>query len=325
MYKLLLSGALAAIAALTTTAAAQDWPTKPITLIVPFAAGGANDLIARLLVPHMSEALGQQVVVENAPGAGGRLAMAKVAKTAPDGYTVGMGSAPTQVYSQLLFKKPPFDAVADFEAVALLAVQPLVLAARRDLPPNNLKEFIAYAKANGKKMQYGSAGVGSATHLACMLLNHTAGIDIVHVPYKGGAPVMNDLLAGRIDYWCGISTTAMPHINADKVKAIATLAPDRLPILPGVATAHEQGLTDFDASSWAGLFYPNGTPAPIVNKFNAATVKAMDVPEVRERLGKLGATIVAPARRSPQYLTQFIQDEIKKWGGPIKAAGLSLD
>ena len=325
MFRQIGIGALAMLAACITGASAQDWPTKPVTIIVLFAPGGANDVMARILVPHLSETLGQQVIIENVPGAGGRVGMSRVVKSAPDGYVLGMGSSPTQIYSQLLFKNPPYDVANDFEPVAMIAAQPLVLATRRDLPPNNLKEFIAYSKENATKLQYGSAGVGSATHLACVLLNHAAGLNIIHVPYKGGAPLTTDLLAGRIDYWCGISTTVMPHIQNDKIKAIALLAPERLSILPDLPTAHEQGLTDLDASTWNALFAPKGTPAVIVKRLSDAVSEVLDTPAVRKRLAQLGATVTPPGQRSPEFLAKFIQEDLKRWAPPIKAAGVSLD
>jgi tripartite-type tricarboxylate transporter receptor subunit TctC len=325
MTRTTIAGALAGMLALTTSAVAQDWPTRPLTVVVPFAAGGANDVMARLLLPTIGESLGQQVIVENVAGAGGTTGASRVAKAAPDGYTFVMASAATHAYSQTIYKKPPYDAAADFAPVALIAEQPLVLVTRKDLPPNNLKDFLAYAKANAAKMQYGSAGTGSATHLGCILFNQSTGLDITHVPYRGGAPLVQDLIAGRIDYWCGLTSTAIPQIKGGTIKAVAMLARERLPVLPDVPTAHEQGLADFEASNWGAFYFPKGTPAAMVDKLNAATVKAMQNPTVEARLRELGATIVAPPRRSPAYLAKFTQDEIRKWAGPIKASGFSQD
>jgi tripartite-type tricarboxylate transporter receptor subunit TctC len=325
MTRTIVAGALAGVLAISNVAMAQDWPTRPVTVVVPFAAGGANDVMVRLLVPTMSETLGQQVVVENVSGAGGTTGSSRVAKAAPDGYTFVMASAATHAYSQTIYKKPPYDAAADFAPVALIAEQPLVLVTRKDLPASNLKEFIAYTKANQSKMQYGSAGTGSATHLGCILFNQKAGLDVTHVPYRGGAPLVQDLIAGRIDYWCGLTSTAIPQIKGGTIKAIAMLSRERLPVMADLPTAHEQGLADFEANNWGAFFYPKGTPAEIVNKLNAATVKAMQDPNVEARLRQLGATIVAPPRRSPDYLAKFTRDEIAKWAVPIKASGFTQD
>jgi tripartite-type tricarboxylate transporter receptor subunit TctC len=320
-----MAGALAGLLALSAGAFAQDWPARPVTVVVPFAPGGANDVMARLLLPTISEALGQQVVVENVAGAGGTTGASRVAKAAPDGYTFVMASAATHAYSQTIYKKPPYDAVADFAPVALIAEQPLVLVTRKDLPPNNLKDFIAYTKANAAKMQYGSAGTGSATHLGCILFNQQAGLDVTHVPYRGGAPLVQDLIAGRIDYWCGLTSTAIPQIKGSTIKAVAMFSRQRLPVLPDVPTADEQGLADFEANNWGAFYFPKGTPAAVVAKLNAATVKAMQDPAVEARLRQLGATLVAPARRTPEYLAKFTQDEVRKWAAPIKASGFTQD
>ena len=199
------------------------------------------------------------------------------------------------------------------------------LITRKDFPANTLQEFIAYAKANGAKLQYGSAGVGSTTHLACALLNATAGIDITHVPYRGGGPVMADLIGGQVHYMCSNSAGAFPQIASNTLKGIALLALSRSPLMPTLPTAHEQGLIDFEAVTWNAFFLPKGTPAPIVKKLNDAVVEAMNTPALQERMHELGVTLVAPERRSPEYLGKFVASEIEKWAGPIKAAGVSLD
>jgi tripartite-type tricarboxylate transporter receptor subunit TctC len=305
-------------------AAAQSWPTRPITMVVPLAAGGAGDVLARILASRLSELLGQQVIVENVGGAGGMMGASRVAKAAPDGYQFVVGGIGTHAANQTLYEKPLYNAATDFEPVALIVEQPIVLIARRDYPANNLQDFIVYAKANQAKMQYGSAGVGSAVHLACALLNAEIGVEITHVPYRGGNPAMQDLIAGRTDYQCALPADAMPQIESKTVKAISILSLDRSPTLPTLASAHEQGLTNFTAAVWSAFFFPKGTPAAIVRKLNEATVATVETPGVQTKLRDMGATVVAPMRRSPEYLRHFVESEIAKWATVIKAAGISV-
>lgn len=316
---------LALMLALSSNALAQDWPTRPMTMVAPFAAGGGNDVLARIIAQPLGEILRQPVLIENMAGAGGMTGSSRVAKAAPDGYTFGLGSVGTHAFNQTLYKRPLYNAVADFAPVAMIADQPLLLVVRKDLPVATLAEFIAYAKANAAKMQHGSAGVGSATHLGCILFNAAIGVDITHVPYRGGAPAMTDLIAGRIDYWCPFSTTAMPQITGDTIKPIAMLGRARLEVLPNLPTAHEQGLADFEASTWNALFLPGGTAPAIVQKLHDATVQAVGMPPVPQRLRELGMSPAAPDRRSPEFLAKFVREEIEKWAIPIKAAGISVD
>ena len=260
---------------------AQDWPTRPITMVVPFAAGGATDVIGRILNPHLSEILGQQVIIENIGGAGGMIGAHRVAKAAPDGYQFVLGTAGTHAQNQTLYKHPLYNAATDFAPVVLVAEQPLVLIARKDLPANNLQEFIAYTKANQGKMQYGSAGAGSATHLACALLNVAIGVNVPHVSYRGGGHAMQDLIAGRIDYQCPNASAAIPQLESGLVKAIAILTKNRSLILPNLASAHEQGLKGFAVDNWNAFFLPKGTPAAIIRKLHEATVAVMNRPSVQ--------------------------------------------
>ncbi|HEY3639754.1 MAG TPA: tripartite tricarboxylate transporter substrate binding protein [Xanthobacteraceae bacterium] len=306
-------------------AAAQSWPTPPVSMVVPFAPGGSVDVMGRILAARLSEVLGQQVIVENIPGAGGMLGSARVAKAMPDGHEFVLGIAGTHAQNQTLYKHPLYDAATDFAPVALIAEQPTVLVTRKDLPPDSLPEFIAYAKANQAKMQYGSAGAGSANHLACVLLNADIGANVTHVPFRGGGPAMQELLGGRIDYMCNILTTALPQIEAKTVKPIALLAARRSPILPSLASAGEQGLPNFDASTWYAVFLPKGTPAPIVHKLHDAIEATVSTAAVQERLKDIGADLVAPERRSPDYLAKFVVSEIARWAAPIKASGVSMD
>ena len=317
--------AVGALVAATAPAAAQDWPTRPLTMVVPFAAGGAFDVMGRVFTPRMSESLGQQVIVENIGAAAGIVGTSRVAKAVPDGYTFLLGSVGTHAYNPTLYKKLPYNPATDFAPVALFAEQPMVLITRKDFPASNLQEFIAYAKANGAKLQYGSAGVGSTTHLGCALLNATTGINTTHVPYRGGGPAMLDLIAGQVHYMCSNSASALPQIASNTLKGIALLARSRSSLLPSLATAHEQGLVDFEAITWNAFFLPKGTPAPIIKKLNDAVVEAMSTPTVGSRMQELGVDLVAHERRSPEYLQKFVESEIAKWAGPIKAAGVIMD
>ena len=321
--------AFAVSIALSSPALAQEspeaWPSRPMTLVVPFAAGGGNDVLGRIVAQPLTEILKQSVIIENVAGAGGMTGASRVAKAAPDGYTFGLGTVGSHAFNQTLYKRPLYNAATDFAPVAMLADQPLLLVVRKDLPVSNLQEFIAYAKANQAKMQHGSAGVGSATHLGCIVFNAAIGVDITHIPYKGGAPAMTDLIAGRIDYWCPFSTTAMPQIKGETVKPIALLSLQRLAVLPDLPTAHEQGLANFEASTWNALFLPKATPPAIVRKLHDAVVQAGATPAVQQRLRELGMSPAAPDRRSPEFLAKFIPAEIEKWAAPIKASGLSVD
>ena len=317
--------AVGALVAATAPAAAQDWPTRPLTMVVPFAAGGAFDVMGRVFTPRMSESLGQQVIVENIGAAAGIVGTSRVAKAVPDGYTFLLGSVGTHAYNPTLYKKLPYNAATDFAPVALFAEQPMVLITRKDFPASNLQEFIAYAKANGAKLQYGSAGVGSTTHLGCALLNAATGINTTHVPYRGGGPAMLDLIAGQVHYMCSNSASALPQIASNTLKGIALLARSRSSLMPSLATAHEQGLVDFEAITWNAFFLPKGTPAPIIKKLNDAVVEAMSTPTVGRRMQELGVDLVAPERRSPEYLQKFVESEIAKWAVPIKAAGVIMD
>jgi len=293
--------------------------------MVAFPAGGSDDILGRIVAARLSELLRQPVNVENIAGAGGMTGTSRVAKAAPDGYQIALGTSATHAVSQAARKTPLYDSLADFSPVALIAEQPFALIARKDLPAGGLREFIAYAKANETKMQYGSAGAGSATHLVCALLDTAIGIEARHVPYDGGAPALRDLVDGRIDYFCPVVTIAIPQIEKKSVKAIAILSKNRAPILPTLASAAEQGLTDFTASTWFAIFLPKGTPEPIVRSLHAAIMATMETPAVQARLKDIGADLVAPERRSPDYLQAFLKNEILKWAAAIKAANLAVD
>jgi tripartite-type tricarboxylate transporter receptor subunit TctC len=324
MHKTVLAVALASIA-LAHNAAAQDWPTRPITLIVPFSAGGGIDTSARIQAQRMGELLGQSIVVENIGAAAGMAGGQRVAKAAPDGYTLLIGNTGTHAYNQTLYKKPLYNAATDFQPVGLVSESPRILIARKDLPVNGLKEFVAHVKANGRSMQFGSAGVGSGTHLPCVLLNLAMGADVTHVPYRGEGPVMQDLIGGRVDYMCATIQSGAAQAKQGAVKGIAVMAEKRVPIIADLATTGEQGLPGVEAAVWNAFFLPKGTPEPIVRKLNKAMSEAIDDPTIRNRLEELGLEIVPPERRTPEYLAKFLPEEIERWAKPIQQAGISVD
>jgi len=306
-------------------AAAESWPTRPLTMVVPFAAGGGTDVMGRIVGRRLSELLGQQVIIENVGGAGGMVGSARVAKAAPDGYTFEIGNVGTHAYNQTLYKKPLYNAVTDFTPVGLTTDSPRILVTRKDLPVNNLQELIAYIKANQSKMQFASAGVGSGTHLPCVLLNLAIGVEVTHVPYRGEGPALQDLIGGRTDYMCATIQTGAAQANQGSVKPIAILAEKRVPIIPGVPTSGEQGLKGVESSVWNAFFLPKGAPEAIVRKLNKAMSDALDDPAMRKRLEELGLEIMPPERRTPEYLAKFLPQEIERWAKPIRAAGISAD
>jgi tripartite-type tricarboxylate transporter receptor subunit TctC len=313
-----------ALLAATAQGVAQDWPSRSMTLVVPFAAGGSSDAIARISADGLSGQLGRPVIVENVTGAGGMMGPSRVARAAPDGYQFVIGNVGTFAQSQWLYKKPLYNAVTDFTPVALLTDESLVVVVRNDFPADNLQQFIAYAKPNQAKLQFASSGVGGSNHLACALLNSTIGIDIIHIPYRSVVQGVQDVIAGRVDYDCLSLPLALPQIAAKSVKPIAILSRNRSPTLPDLASAHEQGLTGFDIPSWYALFLPAGTPAAIVRKLNRATVAMLETPSMQQRLQQIGGDVVASERRSPEYLAQFVAAEIKKWEAPIKSSGIQF-
>jgi tripartite-type tricarboxylate transporter receptor subunit TctC len=327
MPKLMLA-ALAAFAALLGPAAAQDnakdFPNRPITMVIPFAAGGPTDVLGRVVAARMGDILGQQIIVENVGGAGGMTGANKVKVAPPDGYQILLGTVGTQAQVQNLVAKPLYNAATDFQPVALLAEVPLVLIVRKDLPVGNIKEFVDYTKKNQDKMSFASSGVGAAVHLGTVLLNSSIGVKVTHVPYRGSAPAMQDLQGGRVDYMTEIVSTGFPQIQGGAVKAIAMLAPQRSKILPDLPTAREGGV-NVDAYTWNAIFLPNNTPEPIARKLHDAAVEAMKSPQVREKLDGLGVTVVAEDRMSAAYLGKFVKDEIEKWGAAIKESGAKTE
>jgi tripartite-type tricarboxylate transporter receptor subunit TctC len=267
--------------------------------------------------------LGQQLVVENVAGGGGMTGTNRVAKAAPDGYQVAFGSVDAFAQALSIQKNVPYDPVADFAPVALAVEQPLVLVVRKEMPVSNLREFVTYVKANHQKMQFGSAGVGGAPHLACSQLLNAMGVSVTHVPYRSSAAGMQDIIAGHIDFYCPIVVGAKPLIESEKLKALAILTAERSPLVPNLPTAKEQGVDVVDGYYWMGYFLPKGTPEPIVNKLNEAINVALGTPSVQENLRNVVTTPVARERRTPAYLKEFIPAEIKKWAEVVKASGIT--
>ncbi|MDQ2083329.1 tripartite tricarboxylate transporter substrate-binding protein [Xanthobacteraceae bacterium Astr-EGSB] len=318
---LLMGGALSA----HTPSLAQDYPNRPITMVIPFAAGGPTDVQGRVIAQRMGELLGQQVIIENVGGAGGMTGSARVANAAPDGYTLVLGTVGTHAQGQTLYKKPLYNALTDFTPVALLIEVPIAIVARKDLPVANLKEFVDYSKKNEAKMTFGSAGTGAATHLACVVANMAMGTNITHVPYRGTGPAMQDLQGGRIDFICEIISTAKPQIDGGTIKALAIMTKERSPALPNLPTAGEQGFKGMEAYTWNAIYLPKGVPAAVVKKLHDAATAAVETASVKARLAEFGAVVVAKDRQSPEYLAQFTKAEIEKWAEPIKRSGASAD
>ena len=316
----------AALLALTGTLSAQDWPSsRVITMIIPFAPGGGVDASGRIQAQRMGELLGQTIIVENVGAGDGTVGSLRVAKAAPDGYTMLMGNSGTHAYSQGLRKNPPYNSVTDFAPVGLVTESPRILLARKDLPVNNLQEFIKYVKANQAKMQFGSAGVGSGTHLPCELLNATLGVKVTHVPYKGAAPVMQDLIGGRIDYFCDTIQTGAAQAKAGTVKGLAVMAPRRVPIIAELATTGEQGLAGVEATVWNGFFFPKGTPDAIVRRMNKVMNTMIEDPAMRKRLEELGLEILPPEQRTPEYLAKYLAEDVARWKKVIASAGIPVE
>src|SRR6478672_9666323 len=324
MFKIV-AGVLVGLVGFAAGAAAQNYPTRPVTMVIPFAAGGPTDVLGRVVGARMSEILGQQVVIENVTGAGGQTGSKRVADSAPDGYNFLIGTVGTHAQAQTLYKKPLYNSQTDFTPVGLIAQVPIALIARKDLPVKDFKEFVAYAKENQKKMQFGSAGAGSATHLGCVLLNYMIGVDITHVPYRGTGPAMQDLIGGRIDYICEVVTTIKSQLDGGTIKGIAMLDKKRSPALPNLATAEEQGTKDLVAYTWNAIFLPKGAPDAIVKKLNGAMLQAMHAPEAKDKLAALGAEIVSDNQATPEYLAKLVKDETEKWAVPIKASGVTVE
>ena len=325
MYRIGKSIAAAlALVAVATAAAAQDFPNKPITVIVPFAAGGPTDTVARLVAQSMTNYLKQQVIVENAGGAGGTIGANKVAKSKPDGYTlllhhIGHTTAPS------LYRKLPYDTLNDFEPIGLITDVPMTIISKKDFAPKDMKDLVAYVKANKDKVTYANAGVGSASHLCGMLFMTAIQTELTTVPYKGTGPAMNDILGGQVDFMCDQTTNTTGQIKAGKVKAYAVTTPKRVPSLKDVPTMQESGLANFDVAVWHGLYAPKGTPKPVIEKLTKALQAAVQDPNVATRLAELGTEPVSVDRATPEALGKHVKSQIDLWSPIIKKAGVYAD
>jgi tripartite-type tricarboxylate transporter receptor subunit TctC len=305
-------------------AGAQDYPKKPITVVVPFAAGGPTDTVARLLGVAMGKSLKTQIIVENVGGAGGTIGAARVAKAPPDGYAVllhhiGQSTAPA------LYRKLPYDVTTDFEPVGLVNEVPMTLVARKDFPPKDLRELIAYVKANKEKVSYANAGLGAASHLCGMLFMSAIDTDLTTVPYKGTGPAMNDLLGGQVDFMCDQTTNTTSQIRAGKIKVYGVTTKARVPSLPDVPTLHEAGLPGFEVTVWHALFAPKSTPPAIVAQLTKGLQDALKDSTVKQRFAELGAEPVVDSRATPDALRAHLKAEIAKWGPIIRKAGVYAD
>ncbi|HEX7791934.1 MAG TPA: tripartite tricarboxylate transporter substrate binding protein BugD [Afipia sp.] len=310
--------ALAAVGPVVVPVQAQDYPTRNITMIVPFAAGGPTDVIARIITGHMQQTLGQSIIIENVVGAGDTTASTRAARAAPDGYTLITGHMGTHAASVPLYPNLAYHPSKDFEPVGLLAGTPILILARKDFPPKDLKEFVTYVKANTDKLNAAHAGVGSVSYSSCQLLNSVLKINPTGVPFNGTGPAMNALVGGQVDYMCDQIVNAVPQIKGGTIKTYAVATPERNPSLPDVPTTAEAGLPEFQAQAWNAIFAPKGTPAPIVAKLNAAISKALDDEGVRKRLLELGSVIPTPAERTPEALGALVTSEIAKWTPVLK-------
>ena len=302
---------------------AQAYPTRSITIIVPFAPGGGTDVSARVVGEHMSRTLGQQFVVENFPGAGGTTGTIRAMRAIPDGYTIEMGHIGTHAVSVWLYPQLAYKPDVDFEPIGLAMETPLVIVARKDFPPKNLEEFIAYVKANSEKLNMGHAGVGSILYSFGLMLNSILGVRPTLVPFNGGGPATSALLAGQVDYACGATVDVAPHVHAGALKAYAIAADERSPAMPDVPTTTEAGLPEFKAMPWFALFAPKSTPRPVLDKLSDALDKALDDPNVRNRFSDLGGRFPDKARRGQQALGTLVKDEIARWAPIIKTANVS--
>lgn len=317
--------ALATVFGLSVAGAKADtYPSRAVTVVVPFAAGGPTDTVARLVAESMSKTLGQQVIVENVGGAGGTRGAGQVAKAAPDGYTllihhIGMATAPS------LYRKLPFNVITDFEDAGLITAVPMTVIGKPNLEPKTVVELIDFVRKNKEKVTYGNAGVGSASHLCGMLFMSKVGAQMTTVPYQGTGPAMNDLVGGQIDILCDQTTNTTGQIKAGKVKAYAVTTKDRVKSLPELPTLQESGLKDFEVAIWHGLYAPKGTPKEVVDKLNAALNVALDDPKVVARFADLGTEPEPKDRRSPAFHKEFLAAEVAKWKPVIDAAGVYAD
>jgi tripartite-type tricarboxylate transporter receptor subunit TctC len=301
-------------------ARAEDYPSRTVTMIVPFAAGGPADVTARIVADIFTRHLGQKFVVENAVGAGGTVGTLRAARAAPDGYTLLSGHMGTNALASAFYPNLGYDPLKDFEMIGLSAEFPEMLVVRKDFPANNLKEFIAYAKANESKLNVGHAGLGSVSYIGCLLLHAAIGIKPAMIPFTGTGPVLNAMLGGEIDYECDPVLGTLAHVRAGNLKALAIAAKRRSPMLPEVPTSYEQGLPEFDCSPFYGVFAPSGTPKPVIDRLVDALNKGLSEEAVQKRLVDLGADLIEPERRGPKALGDLVRSETARWMPILKAA-----
>jgi tripartite-type tricarboxylate transporter receptor subunit TctC len=320
-----LAAGAAMLPALSRLAWAQAYPTRPVTIIVPFAPGGATDVVGRIVAEYLSRTLGQQFVIENVAGAGGTTGTTRTMRANPDGYTIQVGQMGTHAVAVALYPNLAYKPDVDFEPIGMIAGLPIVITARRDFPANDLREFILYLRANAGKINVAHAGVGSITHTTCLLLHSLVGVDPTFVPFNGAAPAMNALLGGQVDYICNAIPDAVSHVQNGTAKGYAISTAERSPALPNVPTAKEAGLPEFDASAWNALFAPKGTPKAVVDKLADALDKALDDESVRKRLLDLGCNIPAKSRRGPQALAALVASEIARWTPIMKAVSVKAE
>ena len=305
--------------------AQQSFPSRYITMIVPFAAGGPTDIVGRIVAEHMSRTLDQQVVIENVAGVAGTIGAGRVAKAEPDGHTILVGPMSTMSFSPALYPKLAFNPLTDFEPIGIAASAPIMLVTNNAIPVTKLSEFIDYMKANPNKLTNGNAGVGSTSHLACLLLNNRVGASVTLVPYRGTGPALQDVVSGQVGYLCDQVTSLMSQVQAKTVRPLAVLAPTRSPVLPEVPTASEAGMSGIDMVVWNALFAPKGTPPEIVEKLNSALLKAISDPVSREKFLQLGAEPPPESQRSPQALRQIHASDVAKWGEVIRGANITVE
>jgi tripartite-type tricarboxylate transporter receptor subunit TctC len=320
-----LAAGAAALPALSRSGFAQAYPSKPITMIVPYAAGGPTDTIGRILAERMQSSFGQTVIVENSTGAGGTIAVGRLARAAPDGYTIGIGQNGSHVVTGATYTRLPYDLLTDFQPLTLLTDAPFFLAGKKTMPANDLKGLIAWMKANPGKATFGNGGNGSISHICGLLFLELTGTRAQVVPYRGNAPAMQDLVAGQIDIMIADPVTGVPQARGGNIKAYGVTAKTRLSTAPDIPTVDEAGLPGYHVSLWHGLWLPKGTPSPIAEKLNAVIVEALAHPAVRAKLGALGQDIFPRERQNPQALDAHQKSEIAKWWPIIKAAGIKVE
>ncbi|MFC5478199.1 Bug family tripartite tricarboxylate transporter substrate binding protein [Massilia suwonensis] len=314
--------ATGALALAPLAAQAQAFPSKGLTMIVPFSPGGTTDILARVVGGFMAKDLGQPVIIDNRPGAGGNIGAQMVARAAPDGYTILMGTVGTHAINQSLYKKMPFDPIKDFAPVSRVALVPNLLVANPSQPFKTVKELIAYAKANPGKVTFASSGSGTSIHLSGEMFQQMAGVEMQHIPYKGSAPALTDLLGGQTAIMFDNMPSVIGHVRAGKLRPIAVTTPTRSPALPDVPTIAESGVPGYSATSWFGILAPAGTPAPVIAKLNASILKALADPEVKKKLAEQGAE---PHGEKPEQFAEFIRSETAKWGQTVKVSGATAD